>query len=159
MIDMTFAGEIYGPDLGWDGLVPRLVVRLTRLRTEAESAPPVAVKLPLPGEPAARCRLVHIDDAIAALRLVAARGAPGRRYAVGGGEEIALGDLARRIARLLLVDVELVPGPPGGPAHAAVDGGELTALGWAPRVTVDAGLGPTVAWYSAHVHLAPPGVA
>jgi nucleoside-diphosphate-sugar epimerase len=149
--------EVYGPELGWHGLVPRLAVQLTRLRTEAESAPPVKVRLPLPGEPSTRRALVHFDDALAALTLVATRGVPGERYELGGLEDASHAELARRMAALLYIDVDPEAGARAiAPASTRrADGRKLAALGYTPRVTLDAGLAPTVEWYSAHVHRAP----
>lgn len=152
-MSLVAAAEVYGPDRGWDGLVPRLVVQLTRLRTEAESAPPVTVKLPLPGDGRERLQLVHGDDHDAALALVRAHGAPDQTYELATRDEITLADLARRIADLLYVAVDLEPGAPL-PTRSG-DPSALEALGWAPRVTLEVGLPEAVAWYAANVHRAP----
>ena len=105
---------------------------------------------------------LHVDDHARALRLVLARGVPGRTYNIGGGNERRNIDVVRRICTLL---DELRPDPagprerlvtfaadrPGHDFRYAIDATRLrTELGWQPREEFDSGLRRTVDWYLAH---------
>jgi dTDP-glucose 4,6-dehydratase len=105
---------------------------------------------------------LHVDDHARALRLVLARGVPGRTYNIGGGNERRNIDVVRRICTLL---DELRPDPagpherlitfvadrPGHDFRYAIDATRLrTELGWQPREDFDSGLRRTVDWYLAH---------
>jgi dTDP-glucose 4,6-dehydratase len=105
---------------------------------------------------------LYVEDHCRALDLIARRGAPGRTYAVGGGNEWRNLDLVRELCRTL---DRLRPDPagsyerlitfvadrPGHDARYAIDAGRIRAeLGWEPRETFASGLERTVCWYLDH---------
>ncbi len=102
---------------------------------------------------------LYVEDHAEALLLVLERGAVGRSYAIGGGNECTNLDLVRRICAVLdgmrpraegpHADlITFVPDRPGHDARYAIDAGRIRAeLGWQPRVTLDEGLRRTAAWY------------
>ena len=111
---------------------------------------------------------LYVDDHVRALRLVAAKGTPGRTYNVGGGNERRNIDVVRLICRLL---DELRPDPrgpheqlitfvadrPGHDARYAIDASRLRGeLGWMPVEDFSSGLRRTVTWYLDHPS-GPPG--
>lgn len=101
---------------------------------------------------------LFVQDHARALALVAARAAPGSRYMIGGGNEVANIDMVGRVCDLL---DEMVPGPrprrelithvadrPGHDFRYAADFSRIhRELGWHPRESLDSGLRATVAWY------------
>lgn len=102
---------------------------------------------------------LYVEDHVRALRLVAAKGTPGRTYNVGGQNERRNIEVVRTICALL---DELRPdsaGPherlirfvtdrPGHDMRYAIDATRLrTELGWVPREDFDSGLRKTVQWY------------
>jgi nucleoside-diphosphate-sugar epimerase len=99
----------------------------------------------------------HIDDLVRGVMIMRARGEHLGIYHVGTREEIAIADLARRIAAHAGRDVDLVyrGAPPGGAARRCPDIGKLAGLGYAPRVPLAEGLPPTVDWYWANESLGP----
>lgn len=149
--------NVYGPDMGWEHVIPQFAVRMTRLRTEAESTPPVTVKFPIQGNGSETRAFCHVDDFTDGLMVLLDKGAHRHVYHIGTREEVSIADLARRVARVLHVDVDLQAGPlaAGGTPRRCPEIAKLEALGYAPRVTLDAGLESTVEWYSANVHKAP----
>jgi nucleoside-diphosphate-sugar epimerase len=64
------------------------------------------------------------------------------RQAVGTGEEISIADLARRVAVVVGFDGELYldAAKPDGAPRKLLDSSRLRALGWKPRIGLDAGL-------------------
>jgi UDP-glucose 4-epimerase len=96
---------------------------------------------------------LFIDDAVAGLRLVADRGAPGEDYNVASGQPVTLLDLARRIAAMLgRSSVPIVPTGhsfPGDTPRWYADITKVAALGFRPQVCLEEGLRRTVAWLNA----------
>jgi nucleoside-diphosphate-sugar epimerase len=72
-------------------------------------------------------------------------------------EEVAIADLARRIAAHAGREIELVPGNAavGGTMRRCPDISKLAKLGYKPRVPLNEGLAPTLDWYWQHAELAP----
>src|SRR5262249_27668834 len=72
-------------------------------------------------------------------------------------EEVTVADLARRIARAAGREIALETSPvlAGSTARRCPDISKLAALGYRPRVPLDAGLPPVVAWYWENEAMAP----
>jgi dTDP-glucose 4,6-dehydratase len=139
----------YGPHQNQEKLIPTVIAACRRL------AP-----IPIYGDGSQRREWLYVEDHCRALDRVLRAGRIGETYNVGGGEELANLDLARRIcaifdrlrpqsaphARL----ITFVPDRPGHDWRYAVDGAKLAReLGWRPRERLDSGLRKTVAWFLA----------
>ena len=70
-------------------------------------------------------------------------------YHLGTTEEIAIADLAQRIAACAEREIELLPGAAraGGTLRRCPDISKLGRLGYKPHVPLDQGLRPTLDWY------------
>ncbi|MBA4490904.1 NAD(P)-dependent oxidoreductase [Paracoccus sp. S1E-3] len=138
----------YGGDQSNDFLVPGAI-------RQALAGEPME-----PREPAARRDLIHVDDVVAALQLIADHAAELPPVVnVSTGRPIRTGDLAARIARLT---GHAAPPEPVAPAGAnnrvsASPSKELRALGWRPRVTLQQGLRQVIAWERARAATTNPG--
>jgi dTDP-glucose 4,6-dehydratase len=104
---------------------------------------------------------LYVEDHAAALLTVLDRGAEGRSYNIGGGNEAHNIDLVRRICALMDERrpesaphdrlIAFVPDRPGHDARYAIDPTRIEAeLGWRPAVTLDQGLERTVDWFLAN---------
>jgi dTDP-glucose 4,6-dehydratase len=111
------------------------------------------VPLPLYGDGLNVRDWLHVTDHCRALDLILERGTVGEVYNIGGGNEVANGDLTRRILDLVGQPPSLirpVPDRPGHDRRYALDTTKLRALGWQPQVDFAEGLSATVDWYRAN---------
>jgi dTDP-glucose 4,6-dehydratase len=94
---------------------------------------------------------LHVEDCCAAIDTVLERGEPGQTYNVGGPDELANIEVARRILALTDRDeslIEYVTDRPGHDRRYSLSAARLEALGWTAAVRFDEGIERTVAWYS-----------
>lgn len=116
--------------------------------------------LPLYGDGRQVRDWLYVADHCEALRVVLARGEPGRTYNIGGNAERQNIDVARTVCAILdemrplsgshsySDQIVLVRDRPGHDRRYAVDASRLRAeLGWTPRESFDEGISKTVAWY------------
>ena len=95
------------------------------------------------GDGSAARDFVFVDDAVAALRLLASDGEPGAAYNVGTGEPRSVREVVDAVLKVSGADLEpIVEGgaPPGEGGRRALDPAKLRALGWSPSVDLEAGL-------------------
>lgn len=146
--------NVYGPDMGWEHVIPQFAVRAKRL---ADANPRGTLRFPLQGGGTQKRAFNHIDDFTDGLALVLAKGAHLAIYHIGTPEETAMADLARAVAKRLGRDIEIDAGPEpaGSTQRRCPDISRLAALGYAPRISLAGGLGPVVDWYAANAALAP----
>jgi nucleoside-diphosphate-sugar epimerase len=142
--------NVYGPDMGWEHVIPQLAVRMHRLLSAQGKVGKLS--FPIHGTGDQSRAFVYKEDCVAALMLILAKGEHLNVYNIGTTEEVTIRDLAHRVANLLGVEIEIVqePAPQGEPLRRCPDIGKLQRLGYIPRFRLDDGLRPTVEWYVAH---------
>ena len=136
--------NVYGPDMGDEHVIPQLTTRLLAL-----AGGPGPVDLPIQGTGNETRSFVYIDDLVDGVSCILAKGEHMNIYHVGTPDEISIAELALRIGAACGVAVHPVPSAPaaGGTPRRCPDISKLQRLGYAPRVSLDAGLAKTVAWY------------
>lgn len=141
--------NVFGPDMGWDHVIPQLTLRMLRLK---ETAVGGEIPVPIQGTGEETRAFIYIDDFIAGLWTVLSRGEHLHIYNIGTSEERTIREVAHRIGALLGVEARIVPGPEagGGARRRCPDIGKLEALGFRPAVAFEDGLRRTVAWYAEH---------
>lgn len=146
--------NVYGPDMGWEHVLPQFALRFARLAAEQ---PRGAIRFPIQGTGAETRAFNHIDDFVNGLMILAAKGEHLGIYHIGAMEEVAIADVARLTARCFKRDIEIVPGQlqKGGTPRRCPDIAKLAALGYRPRVMLAEGLPGLVDWYRANAGLAP----
>jgi len=146
--------NVYGPDMGWEHVVPQFALRLKKL---ADGQPAGVLRFGIQGTGAETRSFCHVDDLVAGVMTMRDKGEHLGIYHVGTMEEVSIAELARRITELAGREIELVPGPlqPGGTPRRCPDISKLQKLGYRPRVPLDVGLKPTVDWYWRNAALAP----
>lgn len=114
--------NVYGPGEPAEGPTATLVAKCLRA---AETGKPV----PVYGGGARRRDYVHVDDAVAALILLAGRKTDCLPYEVGSGATHSVAD----VLEMTRAAGEFAPDPYPEMSLAAADPARLTALGWAPE--------------------------
>jgi dTDP-glucose 4,6-dehydratase/UDP-glucose 4-epimerase len=139
--------NVYGPDMGWEHVVPEFVRRAV---SAIDLTPRGPVPFPIQGDGSQTRAFVHIDDAIDGIVTVVEKGAHLGIYHVGNPEEVAISDLARQVVAALgrEADVQAGPPAPGGTARRSPDITRLSALGYTPRIPLAQGLPGVVEWYA-----------
>ena len=138
----TRGSNTYGPYQHPEKLVPLFI-------TNAIDDQP----LPLYGDGLQRRDWLHVADHAGGIDFVLRHGEAGGIYNVAGGTE-----MTNRDTVALLLDrlgkpwslVRTVEDRPGHDRRSAMDGSRLTALGWTPSRTFEAGMTETVDWYRAN---------
>jgi nucleoside-diphosphate-sugar epimerase len=140
--------------MGWEHVVPQLALRLDALR---KAQPSGKLRFEIQGSGQETRSFCHVDDLVAGVMIMREKGEHLGIYHVGTTEEVAIADLARRIAVHAGREIELVAGPvqPGGTPRRCPDISKLGRLGYKPRVTLAEGLPPTLDWYWRHADMAP----
>jgi nucleoside-diphosphate-sugar epimerase len=143
--------NVYGPDMGFDHVIPHFAVRLRKLQDAPGQG---AREFAIQGSGKETRSFCYIDDLVAGVMLMRARGEHLGIYHVGTSEEITIAELAHRMAKVAGVDIALRPSaaPAGSTARRCPDISKLAALGYKPRVPLDAGLVPTLKWYWTHAN-------
>lgn len=145
----------YGPDMGWEHVIPQIAVRMATLA--AETSGDARLRVPIQGSGKETRAFVYVDDLVDGVLRVIERGDDLGVYNVGTDVEVSIATLVKEIASVLGRDVEIVPGTlqPGGTLRRCPDITRLRALGYAPRVSLADGLRKTVPWYAKNLAKAP----
>ena len=144
----------YGPDMGWEHVIPQLAIRAARLRDKAKGS---SIELPIQGTGQERRSFIYIDDLVAGVVAVIEKGEHLGIYHVGTGDEVTITELATEIGRSVGVDVKVVPGKlqPGGTLRRCPDITRLRSLGFTPKTSLRDGVATTTRWYVEHLDQAP----
>ena len=146
--------NVYGPDMGFDHVIPQFSVRLKRaIAAHPRGAVPFAIQ----GSGEETRSFCHVDDLIAGVMVMRAKGEHLGIYHIGTTEEIAISELAHRMAKIAGREIALRPSATlqGSTPRRCPDISKLTTLGYRSRVRLDDGLPPTLRWYWEHGDLAP----
>lgn len=146
---ITNCSNNYGPYHFPEKLIPLVVLNALELKA-----------LPVYGAGANIRDWLHVEDHVAALRLVNEKGASGQTYNVGGHNERTNLQVVETICSILdelrpRTDgkrytelIQFVTDRPGHDLRYAIDPSKLmNELGWKPRYTFDTGIRATVQWY------------
>jgi nucleoside-diphosphate-sugar epimerase len=138
--------NVYGPDMGWEHVIPQFALRMAALRDDPQDPIP----FPIQGTGRETRAFVHVDDFTEGLKTVIEKGQHRNIYNVGSTEEVTVADLAHAVGECFGRRIDVVPGElaRGGTPRRCPDIAKLAAMGYRPRVPLSAGLPPTIKWYS-----------
>ena len=151
--------NLYGPGDNFHPETSHVLPALIRRFQEAVETGAEAVTIWGTGTP--RREFLHVDDMAAASLFVldlpqavhAAHTAPMASHInVGTGEDIAILDLARLVARVVGFRgrIGTDPSRPDGAPRKLMDVGRLAALGWRARIGLEEGVAEAWRWYMDH---------
>jgi nucleoside-diphosphate-sugar epimerase len=139
--------NIYGPDMGWDHVIPQFATRLLELKARG------GTRFHIQGTGQETRSFCYVDDCVDAFLALHEHAEPRGVYHVGNpGEEYAIGELAHVMAAWFDMGIDVIPGElqEGSPTRRLPDIGKLAALGYHPRWALEDGLPPTLYWYQAN---------
>ena len=144
--------NVYGPNMGWEHVVPQFAMRMQELLPKEASTVSAAIAFPIQGTGRETRAFVYIDDAIAGILRVLEEGEHLGIYHVGTDVETSIAELAEEIARCFGCQIRIVPGEltAGSTERRCPDITKLRKLGYEPQISLREGLSRTIAWYRQH---------
>ena len=138
--------NVYGPDMGWEHVLPQFVVRAVDAIANKPSGP---VDFPIQGDGSQTRAFVHIDDFTTGLMCQIEHGAHLNVYHIGNPEEITVRQVVEEVFRLLGREPRIIEGPltAGSTQRRCPDITKLQGLGYSPSIPFVKGLPDLVDWY------------
>src|SRR3989338_3797417 len=138
--------NIYGPDMGWEHVIPQFVLRMKELSRSSKGK---NIKFPIQGTGKQTRAFCFIDDFIDGLMLVLEKGEHMNIYHIGTIEEISIEGVAEEIGKYFDKKVEIVheKHAEGSTLRRCPDIAKLRKLGYKPKVPFKEGLKITAEWY------------
>ncbi len=97
--------NVYGPDMGWEHVVPQFALRL---QAAGKRQPSGRLRFEIQGTGQETRSFCFIDDLVAGVMVMREKGEHLGIYHIGTSEEVSIADLARRIAAMRGREIELV---------------------------------------------------
>ena len=147
--------NVYGPDMGFEHVLPQFATRVTRLAQQQNGVIP----FPIQGSGEEKRSFIYIDDFAEGFNCMLKKGEHLGIYHIGTTQELSIREAAQLVAKSLDHNINIVPGPlrEGGTLRRCPDITKLRGLGFEPKVTPAEGFALTAKWYAAHVDEAPQG--
>ncbi len=146
--------NVYGPDMGWEHVIPQFVLRMKKLCEESSDR---QVNFQVQGTGKETRAFVFIDDFIDGLMLVINKGEHLGIYNIGTTEEISIQQVAAEVGSYFGKEVIILAGEPakGGTKRRCPDITRLKEMGYIPKVPFNEGLSITAKWYDENAHKKP----
>ena len=141
--------NLYGPNDNFDLLaghvLPALLAKIDAAVREGRGT----VEIWGSGRP--RREFLHVDDLADAVVFLMKTWSEDEPINIGTGTDVTIAELARMIADVVGFTGQFVydNSKPDGTPRKLLDISKLTALGWRPRITLEAGIRQTYEWYRA----------
>lgn len=145
--------NVYGPDMGWEHVIPDLAVKAAREMLKSEAGQPLDLKIL--GDGRQTRAFVHIDDFIDGLMLVINEGIDREIYHIGKEEEVSILKLANLVVESLGREAKISTSsaPKGETNRRCPDISKLKTLGYRPKINLNKGIPDVVNWYNDNLHL------
>lgn len=145
--------NVYGPEMGWEHVIPQFILRMKRLSTRKENP----LEFPIQGNGGETRSFVFIDDFTRGLNLLLARGKHLQVYNIGTSEEVKIKNVAEEVAKFFKRKILIIPGKlaEGGTIRRTPDISKIKKLGYKPKVTLSKGIEETCRWYNENAYKFP----
>jgi GDP-L-fucose synthase len=143
--------NLYGPGDNFNLLESHVLPALIRKCHEARQRQDAAVEIWGSGTP--RREFLHVDDLADACVYLMRTYSDEGPVNVGWGVDVSIAELARLVADTVGYKGKLsfdLSKPDGAP-RKLLDTSRLAALGWTPKIALDAGLKSTYQWFLTHL--------
>jgi GDP-L-fucose synthase len=142
--------NLYGPGDNFDLTSSHVIPALMRKAHEAKAAGAGSMTIWGTGTP--RREFLHVDDCADALVFLLKNYSGDGHVNVGSGTDVTIDELARLVMQAVGFDGTLAhdTGKPDGTPRKLMSNDKLAAMGWAPRITLEQGLGSTYRWFLEH---------
>lgn len=146
--------NLYGPGDNFDPMTSHVLPALIRKFHEAKIKSAQEVVVWGSGTPLRE--FLHVDDLARAVVFCLDNYDDYEHINCGSSEEITIGALARLVARVIGYDGKITfdETKPDGTPRKLMDSSRITALGWAPTISLDEGIGHSYRWYLEKVETA-----
>lgn len=143
--------NVYGPDMGWEHVLPQFVVRAVNAIAKTPSGP---VDFPIQGDGGQTRAFVHINDFTTGLMCQIERGEHLNVYHIGNPEEITVRQVVEEVFKVLGREPRIIKGPltQGSTQRRSPDITKLQGLGYMPAIPFAKGLPDLVNWYVANAN-------
>ena len=139
--------NMYGPndnfDLATCHVLPALINRFVNAEINGENL------VTLWGTGLAKREFMHVDDFASAVFIAAEKYDDGLQMNVGTGEDLTIAELASVVAQLsgYKCEIEWDSSKPDGTPRKVLDVTKMKNLGWAPAISLEAGISSTIEWF------------
>lgn len=139
--------NMYGPndnfDLESSHVLPALINRFVTATKNGDRS------VTLWGTGSPKREFLHVDDLATATLLAVEKYNDGVHLNVGTGEDLPIADLASMISRLSGFGgkIEWDSSKPDGTPRKVLDVTKMKNLGWAPAISLEAGISSTIEWF------------
>ena len=139
--------NMYGPndnfDLESSHVLPALINRFVTATKNGDRS------VTLWGTGSPKREFLHVDDLATATLLAVEKYDDGAHLNVGTGEDLPIADLALMISRLsgFSGKIEWDSSKPDGTPRKVLDVTKMKNLGWAPAISLEAGIASTIEWF------------
>ena len=139
--------NMYGPndnfDLATCHVLPALINRFVNAEINGENL------VTLWGTGLAKREFIHVDDFASAVFIAAEKYDDGLQMNVGTGEDLTIAELASVVAQLsgYKCEIEWDSSKPDGTPRKVLDVTKMKNLGWAPAISLEAGISSTIEWF------------
>ena len=139
--------NMYGPndnfDLASSHVLPALINRFVTATKNGDRS------VTLWGTGSPKREFLHVDDLATATLLAVEKYDDGAHLNVGTGEDLPIADLASMISRLSGFNgkIEWDSSKPDGTPRKVLDVTKMKNLGWAPAISLEAGIASTIEWF------------
>jgi len=143
--------NVYGPDMGWEHVLPQFALRMNKLSKESKSD---EIDFPIVGSGNETRSFIYIDDFVDGIMILTEKANNLNIYNIGTMNEISIRNLAEIMAKSLGLSINIIPsdGLHGSAPRRCPDTSKIQGLGFSPKVQLSVGVELLVNWYTQHAN-------
>lgn len=138
--------NVYGPDMGEEHVIPEFIRKIQKMKKGKLN------KLSIQGSGKETRSYVYIEDFAQQFLLILKKGKNLETYNLGTQNEISAENLAKKIADIERINIEIIPGAlrKGSTPRRCPDVSKIKKLGFIEKFGIDIGLKKTIDWYNSN---------